>query len=44
MAISKSSFTKTVVKPWNKLSMEVVESSSLEGFQRDVEESCRDMV
>lgn len=30
--------------PWNKLSMEVVESPPLEEFQRDVEESCRDTV
>jgi len=42
--IRKSSFTEKVVKHWNRLPREVVESPSLELFERCVEVAFRDMV
>ncbi|KFP42373.1 hypothetical protein N324_00494, partial [Chlamydotis macqueenii] len=42
--IRKNFFTKKVVKHWNRLSREVVESASLEIFKRGVDVMLRDMV
>ena len=42
--IRKSSFTKRVVKHWNRLPRDVVESPSLEVFKRLVGVAVKDMV
>ena len=42
--IRKNFFTKSVVKHWNRLSREVVESPSLEVFKRCAHMALRDMV
>ncbi|KFV99913.1 hypothetical protein N327_04127, partial [Fulmarus glacialis] len=42
--IRKNVFTERVVRPWHRLPREMVESPSLEVFQRRVDEALRDMV
>jgi len=42
--IRKNDFTKRVIKHWNRLPSEVVESPSLEVFKRCVDVRHKDMV
>lgn len=42
--IRENFFTERLVKPWNRLAREVVESPSRERFNRHVDVALRDMV
>ena len=44
MDIRKNFFTERVVKHWNRLSREAVESPSLEVFKKHVDMTLQDMV
>ena len=44
MDIRKNFFTKRLIKDWNRLPREVLESPSLEVFKRCVDMVLRDMV
>jgi len=44
LAIRKNFFTKSIIKHWNRLPREVVESPSLEVFKKRVDIALLDMV
>jgi len=44
LGIRKKFFTETVIKHWNRLPWEAVESPSLEVFEKCVDVAFRDMV
>lgn len=44
MDIMKNFFSGRVVKDWNRLPREVVESSSLGAFKRTVDEAIREVI